>query len=293
MKHGLYSPKRVVSLRRISSLKEIRETEEGGMLLGAGVTLAEVAAAGPVRRKYPALATAAGLVAGPQIRNMGTLGGNICLETRCVYYNQTEFWRSALGYCIKKDGTVCHVVTEGSRCLAACSGDTPGPLVALGAEFTLVSKRGERRVQASDFFRSDGSRNTVREPDEILTGILLPPPGEGQHSAYQKLRTRQSIDFPALSVTAAARILEGRFQSLTLLVGAIASRPRTIRRVEELVVGSELTEALAEKVGQRAHDQCHPLSTISMDPDWRRDVLPVFVRRALYALEPSVEYNRE
>lgn len=287
LKQGLHSPRRLVSLRRIPILREMRETGDGGMFLGSGVTLSEMAVSDTLRGKYPALAEAARSVAGPQIRNMGTLGGNICLDTRCVFYNQTEFWRSSLGYCIKKDGTVCHVVTRGSRCLAACSADTPGPLMALGAEFVLVSSRGERRVPATDFFRSDGSRNTVREPDEVLTGVFLSPPGYDLHSAYRKLRTRRAIDFPLLSVAAAARISGGRFESLMLVVGAVTARPRVVQRVEEMVKGARLTGEIARMVGQRAYEQCRPLSTVNVDPDWRRDVLPVLVRRTLFALEPS------
>lgn len=292
LKQGLYSPKRVVSLRRIPALREMRETADGGMFLGAGITLAELAASAAVRCRYPALASAAGSVAGPQIRNMGTLGGNICLDSRCVYYNQTEFWRNSLGHCIKKDGSVCHVVSRGSRCLAANSADTPGPLMVLGAELELRSGRGERRIPASEFFRSDGSRNTERAPDEILVGVSLPPPGKGLHSAYQKLRIRRAIDFPLLSVAAAARLSGDRCDSLELVVGAVASRPRSIRRVEEIVKGSSLTEAVLERLGRRAYEQCHPLTTINVDPEWRREMIPVLVRRALQSLEPSTKGDR-
>ena len=218
---------------------------------------------------------------------MGTLGGNVCLDTRCVYINQTHFWRQALGYCIKKDGTACHVVPTGSRCVAAHSADTPGPLITYGASIHLHSVRGERTVPAAEYFKADGAFNQVREPDEVVTGVSLPRPRDGLHSRYLKLRTRQSIDFPALSVAVSARLEDGMFQDLDLVVGAITPRPRRVRRVDDLVRGKKLTRELAEEVGKAAYTQCHPLPSINVDSDWRREVLPVYVRRALEGLQPS------
>jgi len=174
LKHGLFTPDRVVSLRRLDALRDVHETESGGLFLGAGLSLTQVAAHPLVRSRYPALAEAASLIAGPQLREMGTLGGNLCLETRCVYYNQTQFWRDALGYCLKKDGTVCHVVPKGTRCVAAHSADTPGPLMVYDATMTLVSTGGERTVPVLSFFRGDGVRNTVRQPDELVLGVTCP-----------------------------------------------------------------------------------------------------------------------
>jgi 4-hydroxybenzoyl-CoA reductase subunit beta len=287
LKHGLYAPKRVVSLAGVSALRSISDGNGSGLFLGSGITLTELAAHPVVRSRYPALARAARLVAGPQLRNMGTLGGNLCLDTRCVYVNQTIFWRGALGHCIKKDGDVCHVVPKGSRCVAAFSADTPGPLIVYRAMLHLRSSRGERQIPALEFFRADGVSNTIREPDELLTGVTLPPPPAGLRSNYVKLRTRQSIDFPALSVAVAARMEKDRFQTLDLVVGAVTPKPRVVRRTTETVKDQPLTRALADAVGTLAYDQCRPLTTINVDPDWRREVLPVFVRRALEGMEAS------
>jgi 4-hydroxybenzoyl-CoA reductase subunit beta len=293
LKHGLFSPKRLVSLRRVEALRDSRETDGGSYFFGAGITLAELITHPVARTRYPALARAASLVAGPQLRHMGTLGGNLCLDTRCVYYNQTHFWRNALGYCLKKDGDECFVVPGGSRCVAAHSADTPGPLIAYGAEVSLVSVRGERRMPVADFFRADGIRNTVREPDELVTGVTLPAPQTGLHAAYEKLRTREAIDFPALSVAVSAVIgKKKRLVSLTLVVSGLGARPRVVRRADELVADLTLDDELVEKVGRLAYDQCRPLTSINVDPDWRRDVLPVYVRRALGRLEPSVVKNQ-
>jgi 4-hydroxybenzoyl-CoA reductase subunit beta len=218
---------------------------------------------------------------------MGTLGGNICLETRCVYYNQTFFWRDAVGYCIKKDGDECHVIPGGSRCVAAFSADTPGPLLVYGATVHLRSVKGERDVAVTDFFRADGVRNTVREPDELVTGVTIPAPAEGLGSGYFKFRIRNSIDFPALSIAAAARIDGETFQDLELVVGALGARPRVVSRVGDLVQGKKLTPSLIEDIGNLVFQQCRPLTNINVDTEWRRDALPVFVQRTLEGLEPS------
>jgi 4-hydroxybenzoyl-CoA reductase subunit beta len=282
LKHGLFEPRRLVSLRRVAELRGSRETSGGGLFLGAGMTLTEVAAHAAVRARYPALARAASLVAGPQLRNMGTLGGNLCLDTRCVYYNQTRFWRDALGYCLKKDGTECHVVPGGSRCVAAHSADTPGPVIAYGATVSLRSVRGTRTVPVAEFFRGEGTRNTVREADEILTGVTLPRPAPGLRSAYEKLRMRQAIDFPLLTVAVAAvPDADERMETMTVVVSGLGAKPRVVGRVGPLVRGRKLDVALAAEVGEHTRAQCHPLSNLNVDPAWRRDVLPVLVRRAL------------
>jgi len=288
LKHGLAAPRRLVSLRRLAGLREIRSAPDGGLTIGAGVTLAALAADPRVRASYPALARAAGAVAGPQLRNMGTLGGNLCLDTRCVYFNQTAFWRGALGYCLKKDGDRCHVVPEGSRCVAAMSADTPAPLIAYGASVRLVSARGDRTIPVADFFRGDGARNTVREPDEILTGVILPAPPEGLRSGYRKLRVRQAIDFPILTTTAAAVVDSGeRVQTLTLVVGALGARPKSVQRIDKLAHGRVLDDTLAREVSEEAHRQCHPLANLNVDSDWRREMVRVEVRRLLGELVGS------
>jgi 4-hydroxybenzoyl-CoA reductase subunit beta len=288
LKHGLHAPKRLVSLRRVEALRSVRQTEDGGWFFGAGITLSGLAAHPVARKMYPALADAASLVAAPQIRNMGTLGGNLCLDTRCVYYNQTHFWREALGYCLKKDGDVCHVVPTGSRCVASHSADTPGPLIAYGGTVNLVSTEGERQVAVADFFRADGILNTVRKPNELLTGVTLPPPEPGLHASYEKLRMRGAIDFPALSVAVSA-VLEdsGAVKTMTLAVSGLGAKPRPIRRADTEAKGRKLDAELTEHIGRLAYEQCHPMTTINVDSNWRRDVLPVLVRRALGKLKKS------
>ena len=288
MKHGLRAPERLVSLRRVTELKDMYETTDGGLFLGAGITIAELAAHPLVRTRYPALAQAASVVAGPQLRSMATLGGNLCLDTRCVFYNQTQFWRNALGGCIKKEGTVCHVVPRGRRCIAAYSADTPGPLMVYDASLTIASQRGARRMPITSFFRAFGEQNHMREEDELVLGITLPHPKPGLRSSYVKLRMRQAIDFPALSV--AVSVLVGdheRVTDLTIVVGGVASQPRTIMGAADAARGKPLGDALTHELGALAKSQCHFQPTMDIDPLWRRDVLPVFVARAFKSLKSS------
>jgi 4-hydroxybenzoyl-CoA reductase subunit beta len=297
MKHRLFTPDHLVALRGVRELHGIGVTGDGvdpqgaggmdgrGIRIGAAETLATVARHSLVRERLPALARAAGLVAGPQLRNMGTMGGNACLETRCAYYNQTEFWRSALGFCLKKDGTVCHVTQVGRKCVAAHSADTPPVLIALDASLELASPRGTRTVPAAAFFVADGVRNTVRAPDEILTAIHVPLPTPGRRAGFEKLRLRGAIDFPLLNAALALDLSGDEVASMTLVVSGLGSRPRLVAGLQRLAgsAGPDLVEAVAA----RAFEQCHPLENITVDPEWRRAMVPVLVRRLFAGLLPA------
>jgi 4-hydroxybenzoyl-CoA reductase subunit beta len=173
MKHRLFTPEHLVALKGVGEMRGIRR-EGGWLVIGAAETLTSVAADSLVREQLPALAVAAGHVAGPQLRNAGTLGGNVSLDTRCTYYNQTEFWREALGYCLKKDGDVCHVTRVGKKCVAAHSADTPPVLMTVDARVELAGPGCRRFVPIREFFVADGIWNSQREPDEIITRILVP-----------------------------------------------------------------------------------------------------------------------
>jgi 4-hydroxybenzoyl-CoA reductase subunit beta len=284
LKHRLHEPSDLVSLRGIPELRGVGVVE-GELVLGAGETLAAVAASPVVRDHAPAVATAAGQVAGPQLRNMGTLGGNLCLDTRCTYYNQTYFWRRSLGFCLKKDGDTCHVTQVGRKCVAAHSADTPPALWVLGAVVDLVSPRGERTVPVAEFFVADGIANTVRAPDELVTRIRLPLPQRGTRSGFRKLRPRGSIDFPVLNMAVALGLEpDGRLREVRLVVSALGSRPREVTGLEELA-GDRLDDDVVEAIARRAHEQCRPLTNIIVDPEWRRAMVPVHVRRLLRDVE--------
>jgi 4-hydroxybenzoyl-CoA reductase subunit beta len=288
LKHGIEEADVVVSLGRVPELNRVRETKGGDLELGAMLSLEALASDALVRKRYPALSVAAGLVAGPHHRRMGTLGGNVCLNTRCVYINQTHFWREALGYCLKKDGEACHVVKGGKRCVAAASNDTAPVLTTLGASLRLRSQsRGVRVLPIADFYVQDGVYNKALEPDELLESVLIPMPQPGLHSAYKKLRPRDSIDFPRLSVAVAFRLESDVVRDLRVVISALAARPLMLKKVGDLSEGRPLNDDLLDELGAAAFKQCHPLTNVDGDTTYRRDMVPVYVKRALRAARDS------
>jgi 4-hydroxybenzoyl-CoA reductase subunit beta len=288
MKHELLAPPRVVSLARVDELRGVRREADGTLVIGAMTALDDVAGHDLVRGHAPALCQAAGLVAGPQLRRRGTLGGNVLLDTRCQYYNQTYFWRSALGFCLKKDGTACHVVAGGSRCVAAASADTAPALMTLGAVLEIAGAHGRRRVALDDFWLSDGIRNRRLEAGEILAAVRVPPQAAGHRGAYGKLRERGSIDFPLLGVAARLDLDgDGRVEDADVVLTALAARPRRVSGVAAPLRGARPREASFEHalgaVAEAARRQCRALPNIPGDHEWRSEMVPVYVRRTLRA----------
>jgi len=282
LKHRLHDQPRLLLIAGLGDLRFIRESADG-VELGPLVTLAEIAAHPLLQRQYPSLVRAASLVASPQIRNMGTLGGNLCLDTRCTYYNQTYFWREALGFCLKKSGTICHVVPQGKRCVAAHSSDVAPALISLGASVEISSGGGRRIVALDDFFVGDGVHNNVLVPGELITRVIVPREWAGAAAAYLKLRPRAAIDFPMLSVAFAARLAGGRCESARLVIGALGAKPRAVGGAAELARGRALDDELGVTLAAAASKQCHPLINVAYDPDYRQAMVPVLVRRAVRA----------
>lgn len=281
MKHGLFTPGHLVALKGIDELHGI-DARDGELTIGASESLTSVASNPLIREHFPALASAAETVAHPMIRNVGTIGGNICLDTRCTYYNQTHFWRKALGFCLKKDGDICHVVKSGTRCVAAHSADTPPLLMALDASVDLATAESTRCVPLKKFFTADGIWNTVREPGEILTRVRIPLPSANLRASYQKIRARRAVDFPLAGVALAVEVDESeRIASISMVVAGLGAKPRTIGGLEKLAVGQRLTTDMIDEIAQQAHRQCHPLDNIIVDNDWRRAMVAVYARRAL------------
>ncbi len=281
MKHRLFTPDHVVGLRGIAELAHIEE-EAGELHIGAMVTLAELAAHPTVRARARSLADAAVQVAGPQLREMGTIGGNLCLDTRCVYYNQTYFWRQALGFCLKKDGTVCHVVKAGKKCVAAASNDTAPVLLTLDASVLIAGPEGTREVRVNDFYVPDGITNTLLKPDELVVQLRVRLPEPSVRLGYEKLRVRASIDYPALTVALAVKLDgEGRVDWMKLVLSALNARPHVVKRLEAFT-GRKPDAELISEVGMTAQKQCHPLTNINVDTDWRREIIPAYVRRAFH-----------
>ena len=209
MKRGQFTPRHLVSLRTLRELKGIRQNQEG-LWIGAGESLTAVSNHRLIAKHFPALAHAAESVSTPQLRNMGTIGGNVLVDTRCNYYDQTFFWRQAVGFCMKKDGQICLVAPGSAKCLAIASSDTSPVLVSLGAVAILVSKQGERRVQLKELYRDDGIDYSTKAGDEVLKGLVIPKAALGRRNVYLKLRRRGSFDFPILGVAVTLDIGDGR-----------------------------------------------------------------------------------
>ena len=280
MKRRQQTPGTLVSLRQVAQLQRI--ANGSGLRLGAGLTLSRVAAEPKVRGQYAALSQAAVQVATPHLRNMGTLGGNLCLDTRCSYYNQSYEWRKAIDFCMKRDGEVCWVATASKRCLAVTSTDTAPALMALGASVRLVSAAGEREIPLAGFYRNDGIDYMARRPDEILAEILLPA-AEGWKSTYWKLRRRGSFDFPVLGVAAAVKLAaDGTVQEARLVLGAVSSHPLAIKA--DSLVGGKLDDDAITQVAETAQSRAKPMDNTDLDLRWRKGVTAEYVRYALREL---------
>jgi 4-hydroxybenzoyl-CoA reductase subunit beta len=280
MKRRQQVPKTLMSLRHIQELNRV-ELSNSGSRLGACLTLSEIATDARFRNGFTALAQAASFVATPQIRNMATLGGNLCLDTRCNYYDQNYEWRKSIGFCLKKDGDVCWVAPGSSKCLAVSSTDTAPALMALGARVRLVSRSGEREVPLTELYQNDGIRYIQREPNELLTQVLLDSL-HGWKSSYWKLRRRGSFDFPVLSVAAAARISEkGVVEDARIVVGSTACLPLMATEASKSLVGRPLNQESIAEAATLAARIAKPLDNTDFDMTWRKKITAEFVTYAL------------
>jgi len=285
-KHRLVEAEALVSLDAIPSLRGLRVEADGGLTLGAACSLHEVSSSAEVRAKAPVLAAAAVQVSSPQLRRMGTLGGNVLLDTRCRWYNQSLFWRRSLGFCLKKDGTVCHVVQGGKRCVAAASADTAPALLTLDARLQLVGPDGARTLPLSELYWADGAAHLSLRPHELLVSVRLPPPPPGLRGAYEKLRSREAIDFPLLGVAVSLARDGAKVTHAAAAAVALQARPLALPGVARLVGlerGTPATHEALEAVLAEAGRRLQPLPNVPGDAAWRRELVPVIVRRALTA----------
>ena len=279
MKRRHQTPAALVSLARVEGLKNI--SNGSGLALGARLTLSDVVNSAAVREKYTGLYQAAAQVATTHLRNMGTLGGNLCLDTRCNYYNQNYEWRKAIDFCMKKDGEICWVATGSKRCVAVSSTDTAPALIALGAMVRLVSVAGERELAVADLYRNDGIDYLARKPDEILTEVKLPA-AAGWKSSYWKLRRRGAFDFPVLGVAAAVKTApDGTVEQARIALGGVASRPFLVDKAGQLLAGKRLTDDAIAEVGVLVASRAKPMDNADMEIYWRKSVVSSFVGYAL------------
>jgi len=289
LKHRLDNPPLLVSLAGVSALTSVSvDTQASELRVGAGVTLSALSRSTDALTHAPSLAKAAGLVASPLIRNTATLGGNVNLDTRCRYVNQTEFWRSAIGGCLKSEGNVCHVVPGGKNCVAAMSSDCVPVLISLGASLELMGPNGPRRVAMSDYYTADGTRHTTREDFEVTTAVVVPLAEGARRCGYTKWSVRGSIDYPLLSVALRFELerddVGADVTQVHAVVGVLGARPRIVTRLDG-AVGKPLSDpAVATAVAERVHKQCKPLDNVPYEAPYRRQMLRVHTRRAVESI---------
>ena len=280
MKQKLFTPAFVLDLRGVAELRGIRSSA-GGVEIGALTTLTGVEHSAVISRDYPVLHEAVKTVASPVLRNMGTLGGNLCLDTRCLWYNQSLSWRTSCGFCLKKDGNLCHVAPGGKFCWAAFSGDTAPALLCLGAEMEIVGPNGLRRTPLSEFYVNDGIVRLHLAKNEIVTRIHLPQSSAGWRGSYQKLRVRGSIDYPLAGVAVALKMNSGRVEDARVAITAVNPAPHLLKDVDAHLIGVAPTEEIAERIGEMAARTAKPLTTSVLTPEYRREMVRVFAKRAV------------
>lgn len=287
MKRRQQVPRTLVSLRQVDGLNH-SQIGSAASRLGACMTLAEIAGDLQMRNGLTALWQAASQVATPQIRNQATLGGNICLDTRCNYYDQSYDWRKAIGFCLKKGGTTCWVAPASPKCMAVSSTDTAPALLALGARVRFISCSGEREVPLSELYENDGISYIRKRPDELLSDVLLDSL-QGWKSTYWKLRRRGSFDFPVLSVAAAIRFSpQAVVEEARIVLGSVASRPLLAEDANKFLVGRPLNRETITEAASIAARMAKPLDNTDFDMSWRKKVAAQFVTYALQELAEDI-----
>ncbi len=284
MKQRLFAPRYLLDLKAICDLRYIRNGR--GLEIGALATVESLADSPEVQQGFPVLAQAAAVIASPVLRTMGTIGGNLCLDTRCLWYNQSQFWRQSCGFCLKKDGSVCHVAPGGDRCWAVFSGDLAPALLTLGAEIEIAGGGSDphaaRRIPLADFHTGDGMARMRLAAGEILTRVFVPESSAHLRGAYLKLRLRDSIDYPLAGVAVALDIAPGGVcRRGVLAVTALNPQPLLIPGASEALQGVALSDDLLERLADLTSRAIKPLTTSASTPDYRRQIARVFVKRAV------------
>jgi 4-hydroxybenzoyl-CoA reductase subunit beta len=285
MKRRQQTPHTVISLAGIKALgrRPTIGTGDTPTTLAAGITLTALAEHRKLQQHYPAVARAAELISTPLLRNMGTLGGNLCLDTRCNYYDQSFEWRKAIDFCMKKDGAICWVAPSSPRCWAVQSSDLAPVAVALGAEFVLAGPEDERVVPAAGFYHNDGINYLTKQPDEILTAVRFPAPN-GWDATYWKLRRRGSFDFPVLGVAAWVSWDGDVVQDARIVLGAVASYPQEIPEAAQAIVGTRLDDDAVGAAAAAAFRPSKPMDNTDFGLAWRKEMTRNYVAGALAEL---------
>jgi 4-hydroxybenzoyl-CoA reductase subunit beta len=280
MKQRLLTPRYLLNLKGLAELDFIEEDKEG-LRIGALTRLADLIQSPLVREKFPVLSQAAGYVSAPSLQNMGTLGGNLCLNTRCFFYNQSQFWRQARPLCFKTGGEMCHVVKGGDHCYSVYQGDLAPVLIALEARVKLAKKGGERVVSLLDLYTGKGEKPVALEAGEILTEVEIPAPAAPWGGDYQKLRYRGALDFPLVGVAAVLNWNGESCVGAKVVLTAVASAPVVVEEASRLLEGQEPDEETIARAAEAAYQVVHPVANIGGTPLYRRRMVRVLVQRAI------------
>jgi len=287
MKRRQQTPRTVISVARLPELHKIEGDGKEGLKIGAGVSLTEIVEHPVVNRDYPAVARAARLISTPTLRNMGTVGGNLLLDTRCNYYDQNFEWRKGINFCLKKDGDVCWVAPGSAKCWAVQSSDLVPLMVAIGARMRLVSTVGDRVVEARGFYNDDGIDYLRKRPDELLAEIHLPP-SDGWRAVYKKLRRRGAFDFPVLGVAARIDVEDGIVKNARVVLGGIAPSPLEVEPASKALVGRRLDEESTRAAAEACYLRARPLDNTDHLMNYRKQMARPFVLRALEELRQTI-----
>lgn len=266
----------LISLHRIRELHSISTSR-----IGCLATLTQISQDAQLRERLPVLSHTASLIASPLIRNSGTLGGNLMLENRCFFFNQSYPWRESINFCLKASGTQCHVVPQESKCYATFSADMPAPLIALDAEFELSGPDGTRRVPARSFYHNDGIQRHEKRPDEFLTYVHLPADAPQWRASYQKLRQRESWDFPELGIAVAIRLDGPRLMDFRLVANALECAPKVLDHLGQPYLGQVLDDAAIDEIAAQVEANVRPVKNTNLSPSYRKRMSRVFAKRAL------------
>ncbi len=288
MKERICTPGRVIGLDKIAELQGVDYSAEGGLRIGAATTLADLAEATSKIPSFQGFCDAIHLTSSPLLRNAGTIGGNLCLETRCLYYNQPPVFRKRWPLCLKLGGDICHAVKGSKTCHAVYSGDLAGILMVMNASATIAGRERSRQVAIEDLFTGSGLRPTVLSPGEILTEILIPNTPRHSGFSYQKLRLRDTLDFPILGVSLFMEFdppEEGRrCRDARLVLSATGPSPLAIPEVGPMLKGREPTEKQIEEIGLLVKKAAAPVANTASSPKYRRDMIPVLTRRTFHSI---------
>jgi 4-hydroxybenzoyl-CoA reductase subunit beta len=285
LRRGIEAPATLVDVTGIASLDTL-DLDSVPRVIGAGVTLARIASDPRIAAEFPVLAQAAAEVAAPAHRNAGTVGGNLCLDTRCVFYNQSEWWRASNGYCLKRGGDTCHVAPQGSRCHAAFSGDVAPALIVLGAKIEIASADGTRMLPLATLYRDDGAAHLTLAPGEFIVAAHLPPAALGSRSAYRKARVRGSVDFPLAGVAMCVTFEGPRIATLAVALTGTNAYALSLAGTDALV-GHVVDDATSASLGKLVAKQVSPMRTTVTASNYRRQVASVLAQRLLRELAPS------